>query len=107
MLRRPRCIRQQRENSIGHRTTVAQILRDALCVFIKLLQQHRREIDDCACGGIAFQMRRHVGVILYCVQQRPGECVLAAERVAILRLVHVPQQHHRQPAGYFGFGAGH
>ena len=66
---------------------------------LELLDEHRREIHHGARGRLRLQMRRHVDVVLDGVQVRPGQHVLAREGIAILRLVHVPQQHDRQARG--------
>ena len=47
-------------------------------------------------AGFCLQVRGHVGVVLDRVQVGPGQDVLARQRVAVLRLVHVPHQHDRE-----------
>src|SRR5205823_14634256 len=80
-----------------------EMLGDAPRDLVQLLDQERREIHHGARGGAPLEVRRHVGVVLHRVQVGPGQLVLTGERIAVLRLVHVPQQDHRQA----GRGGGH
>ena len=87
---------EQRQHRIGQRRTAGEVLADAPGDVLELLDEHRTEIDHRARVRVALQMRRHVGVVLDGVQVGPRQRVLAGERVAVMRLVHVPQQDHRQ-----------
>ena len=46
--------------------------------------------------GTCLQVRGHVGVVLDRVQVGPGQHVAAGQRVAVRRLMHVPEQHDWQ-----------
>src|SRR5690349_4486937 len=72
------------------------MLSDPLTDLLDLLDEHRGEVHDRARGGISLQVRGHVGVVLDRMKVRPGKDVLPGQRVAILWLVHVPQQNDRQ-----------
>ena len=88
---------EEREHRIGQRRTGLQMLGDAPCDLLELLDEQRGEVDHRARGRVRLQVRRHVGVILDGVQVGPRQRVLAGERIAVLRLVHVPQED--RPAG--------
>ena len=66
-----------------------------------LVEQHGHEIDRAANVRVMLEVRRHVGVILDGVQENPGQQELAGFRMAIIRLVHVPEKgeiSHQRPA---------
>jgi hypothetical protein len=84
------------QHRIRQRRTGLEVLGDAPCDLLELLDEQRGEVDHRARGRVRLQVRRHVGVILDGVQVGPRQRVLTGERVAVLRLVHVPQQDHRQ-----------
>lgn len=73
------------------------MLRDTARDLLNLLDQQGRETDHGAPGWMGLQVCGHVGVVFDGVEVRPGENVLPGERVAILRLMHVPQQNDREP----------
>ena len=61
-------------------------------VVLELLQQDRREVHGAADPGVALQDPRHVVVRAGGVEPDPGQEVLARVRVAVGRLVHVPEE---------------
>jgi hypothetical protein len=79
---------------------------ELLRVVLDLVEQYRDEIDDAMNLRMAFQVRRHVDVVLHGMQVHPGQDELAACRavsadfcssagravVPIVRLVHVPEE---------------
>lgn len=84
-----RCrVNQQSQQRI---TQIATI--ELLTIVLDLIQQHRDEIHRSADPWILFEVPRHVGVVLEGVQVHPREHELAAARIAIIRLVHMPQEH--------------
>jgi len=61
-------------------------------VILDLVEQYGHEIDRAADGRVALQVSRHVGVVLDGVQEDPGQQELAAVRMPVVRLVHVPEE---------------
>ncbi len=61
-------------------------------VILELVEQHRGEIDHRAHLGVILQVRSHVAVILDRMQVHPGLGIFAGGVIAVIRLVHVPQQ---------------
>src|ERR1700688_4044793 len=76
------------------------MLRDARTDLLELLDQHRREVDHRARSRRRLQVRRHVHVVLDRVQIGPRQYVLTAQGIAVLWLVHVPQEHDGQPRSF-------
>ena len=62
-------------------------------VVLDLIQQNRHQVDGCVHARALLEVPRHVGVVLERVQIHPWEQELAVGRIAIVGLVHVPQQH--------------
>ena len=75
-------------------------------VILDLFQQHRGEIDHGAGQGLGLQVRGHVRIVLEGMEIDPGQVVLATVRPPVVRLVHVPAQHHRQTRRVQGRGQG-
>ena len=73
-----------------------QVFSGARRQFLQLLDQHRREIDHGARFRIGFQVRGHIDVVLDRVQISPRQVVLARQCIAVVWLMHMPQQHHRK-----------
>ncbi len=65
---------------------------ELVAVILDLVEQHRHEIDRAPHAGMAFEVAGHVGVVLERVQQHPGQHEIAAFRVPVVRLVHVPEE---------------
>ncbi len=65
---------------------------ELVAVVLDLVEQHRHEIDRAAHAGMALEVAGHVGVVLERVQQHPGQHEIAAFRVPVVRLVHVPEE---------------
>ncbi len=66
-------------------------------VVVDLIEQHRHEIDHRAHARMALEMRRHVGVVLERVQVGPRQREAAAGTIAVIRLVHVPEEDQIEP----------
>ncbi|OGA64861.1 MAG: hypothetical protein A3F77_05755 [Betaproteobacteria bacterium RIFCSPLOWO2_12_FULL_67_28] len=90
--RRGLLARQQPQQRIAQHAA-----RELRAVILQLIEQHRREVDHGA-HLVALEMPRHVGVVLDGVQIDPRQGELSARVVAVIRLVHVPQQHQVQAA---------
>ena len=66
--------------------------RELVRVILDLVEQNRHEIDRAADARMALQVRCHVGIVLDGVQQHPGQDELAAFRMPVVRLMHVPEE---------------
>jgi len=89
-------IGQRRQQGVADTLAVGEEGLDLAGVIVQLLQQGGGEIDHRARLRLGLEMGRHVGVILDGVQIGPRQLILAVRAVAILRLMHVPAQHHVQ-----------
>ena len=69
-----------------------------LGVVLELVEQHRDEIHHGVDTRMALEVSRHVGVVLERVQVAPGQRELAARVVAVVGLVHVPQENDLERA---------
>ncbi len=67
-------------------------------VILQLVEQHRHPVDHRAHARMVLEMPGHVCVILDRMQVHPGQRELAASLVAVIRLVHVPNQHQIEGA---------
>ena len=61
-------------------------------VVLDLVQQHGNEIHHGADRRVALQVGGHVRVVLEAVQIDPGQQELAAVVIAVIRLVHMPEE---------------
>src|SRR6185312_8941834 len=95
-LRRHRVGAQERKHGVRQRATGPQVLAHPARDLLELLEQHGREVDHRTRRRVSLQVRGHVGVVLDRVQIGPRQYVLAGERITILWLVHVPQEHDGQ-----------
>ena len=66
-------------------------LEPAAGVFLNLLRKQRNDIERCVHSREFLEDFHHPPVVLQRVQPRPGQQVLPRGRIAILRLVHVPE----------------
>ena len=99
---RQRRVRQQRQHRIGHRLASVQVCGKAGAEIFELFDEHRREVDHRPCLRIGFEVRGHVDVVFDGVQISPGQYVLPGQCIPVVRLVHMPEQHHRQTTGTHG-----
>jgi len=99
-------LRQGRQHRIADGAVALQVGRGLFDVMLDLLQQHRGEVHHRASIRDGFEMRRHVDVILDGVQVGPGQVHHAGAQIAVLGLVHMPQQHHAHGL-FIGMFIGH
>jgi hypothetical protein len=72
---------------------VAEVAALELCrIVFELFEQYRHEIDHGTDLRMALQVRGHVAVVLQAVQIGPGQHEVAVAVIAVIRLVHVPEE---------------
>ena len=94
-----------RQQWITDQLAVLQPGLDLRPIIGQLLQQDRGKIDHRPCLRVRLQMGRHIHIVLYAVQIDPRQLVVTMIRPPVVRLVHVPAQHHLQAIAFTGHGA--
>src|SRR6266480_4844518 len=74
-----------------------RLIETAVGVLLQLHAEGRHDVEGGMEVGISAEHVDHSPVIFQGVQARPGEDIASAFRVAVLRLMHVPQDNQMNP----------
>src|SRR5262249_6081465 len=74
-----------------------RFMEDAACVFLELQSKRRHNIEGCVKSRKLLQNFHHTPVVLQGMQARPRQHIPPRFRIAVLRLMHVPQHNQVDP----------